>query len=82
MSTSSENLLEVQSNKRHRLSIDLDSRAKILVDELGVRSGGITNAELFRRCVALYDAVSGHLDKGGVVVFRHPDGKEERLLML
>ena len=81
MSSLSINPTEDQT-KRHRLSIDIDTRAKRLVDELTVRSGGITNAELFRRSLALYNAVLTHKEQNGAIVFRHEDGTEERLLVL
>jgi hypothetical protein len=53
-----------------------------LLDDLTTRSGGITNAELFRRTLALYNAVLTHRERNGTVIFRHPDGTDERLLML
>jgi hypothetical protein len=71
-----------EQTKRQRLSIDLDPKAKQMVDDLAARSGGITNAELFRRSLALYNAVLTLHERKGVVVFRHEDGTEERLLML
>ena len=67
--------------KRHRLSIDLDARAKQLVDDVAARAGGITNAELFRRSVALYNAMLNLHEQKGAVIFRHADGREERVLL-
>jgi hypothetical protein len=81
VASSSSSPTDVQP-KRHRLSIDLDGRAKDLLDDLTTRSGGITNAELFRRTLALYNAVLTHRERNGTVIFRHPDGTDERLLML
>jgi hypothetical protein len=68
-------------HKRHRLSIDLDPKAKQLVDDILKRAGNISNAELFRRSVALYGAMLSLHEHQGSVVFRHADGREERVVL-
>ena len=57
-------------------------KAKQMLDELTARSGNISNAELIRRSLALYNAVLSLHERKGSVIFRHADGTDERLLML
>jgi hypothetical protein len=72
----------VQPATRARLSLDLDLVAKSEIENLRKRTGATSITELIRKSVALYDIVSDHKAAGGSLIFRHSDGREERLVIL
>lgn len=78
----SQTLAQQAPATRARLSLDLDVRAKDEIENLRRRTGSATITELIRRSVALYDVVEQHRAAGGSLIFRYPDGREERLLIL
>lgn len=67
---------------RARLSLDLDSNTKAEIEALQVRTGASTITSLIRKSIALYDVVHKHRATGGTLIFRHADGREERLIIL
>lgn len=71
-----------RGSKRPRLSVDLDPESKGLIDSLVERSGSLTISELIRRALALYFIVVEHRARGGKLVFRHSDGRDETLMIL
>ena len=38
--------------------------------------------ELITKSVALFDVATNHQARGGALIFRYPDGREERLVLL
>ena len=71
-----------QPAARGRLSLDLNTDAKNAIENLRERTGAPSITELIRRSLALYDVVSEHKAAGGSLVFKYPDGREERLIIL
>jgi hypothetical protein len=71
-----------RASERSRLTLDLDANSRKIVDEIIERSGSLTITELIRRALALYSIIVEHRRNGGKVVFKHPDGREETLLIL
>lgn len=67
---------------RARLSLDLDARTKANFEALRERTDTGSLTDLIKKSVALFDVATEHTAAGGSVIFRHPDGREERLLLL
>lgn len=70
-----------ENAKRSRLSIDLDKNGRELIESLK-EADQLSYSELVRKSLALYYAVSTHTRAGGKVVFKHPDGTDQSLLIL
>jgi hypothetical protein len=65
-----------------RLNLELN---KIAWDQLGrarKRTHSPSVTEIIRRSLALFDLFTEHTARGGEVVFRHPNGEEEKLRIL
>lgn len=67
---------------RARLSLDLPSEVKDRLERLRVATGATTQTEVIRRALALLDVTAEHQLKGGAILFRLPDGTEQKLLLL
>lgn len=70
------------TNGRARLSLDLDAGTKTNFENLRARAGVGSLTDLIKKSVALFDVATNHQAKGGALIFRHPDGREERLVLL
>lgn len=68
--------------KRARLSLDLDPKVKRNFEELCTRTGTSTLTDLIKKSVALYHIAADHTTHGGSLIFRHKDGREERIIVL
>jgi len=71
-----------RAERRSRLSLDLDAKSKDHLEALCEASGGATMTEVIKRSLALFELVQEHRRNGGALIFRHPDGREERLVIL
>jgi hypothetical protein len=69
-------------SERARLSLDLDAATKTNFETLRSRSGVGSLTDLIKKSVALYDVAVAHQAEGGALIFRHKDGREERLVLL
>lgn len=67
---------------RARLSLDLDAVTKANFEALRERTGSGSLTDLIKKSVALFDVATDHQARGGAIVFRYPDGREERLVLL
>ena len=70
------------ATKRSRLSLDLDERSNGHLDALCKACGDATKTEVIKRSLALYELVQEHKRAGGALIFRHADGRDERLVIL
>lgn len=70
------------ANGRARLSLDLDAATKENFETLRSRTGTGSLTDLIKKSVALFDVATAHQKAGGALIFRHPDGREERLVLL
>lgn len=66
---------------RARLSLDLDPATKANFEALCDRAD-LSLTDLIKRSVGLFDVATEHTASGGTLIFRHKDGREERLLLL
>jgi len=73
---------ETAPDARARLSLDLDAGTKTNFENLRSRTGTGSLTDLIKKSVALYDVATAHQAGGGALIFRHPDGREERLVLL
>jgi hypothetical protein len=69
-------------NVRARLSLDLDVATKENFEALVERTRVGSLTELIKKSVSLFDVATAHTSKGGVLIFRHVDGREERIVLL
>ena len=69
-------------NKRTRLSLDIDAKAKGQLELVQKRTGSSSMTDVIRRAVTLFDLVTEHNEQGGVLIFRNKDGTEERVRLL
>jgi hypothetical protein len=67
---------------RARLSLDLDSNTKQFFETVVAKAKTGTLTELIKKSVSLFDLVAQHKAKGGTVILRHRDGREERIVIL
>lgn len=67
---------------RARLSLDLDARTKENFEALCERTSVSSLTDLVKKSVSLFDLATEHTAAGGTLIFRHPDGREERLVLL
>ncbi|HEX7631059.1 MAG TPA: hypothetical protein VF388_02915 [Lacunisphaera sp.] len=67
---------------RARLSLDLDVTTKENFEVLRERTGTGSLTDLIKKSVALFDVATAHTSSGGAIIFRYPDGREERLVLL
>lgn len=66
---------------RARLECELDTETKANFMAL-CRRCGLKLTDLIKKSVALFDLVTEHEKAGGTLIFRHKDGKEEKLVLL
>ena len=64
---------------RARVSLMLDRKVKLKIEDLRVRSSATSLTEVIRRSLILYDVILTNYSRGGVFVFRHSDGTGERI---
>jgi len=60
------------------LILSFDAKATEAIEEIAARSNH-TTAGVVQRGVALYDVATKHAERGGKLIFRSADGKEEEL---
>jgi hypothetical protein len=73
---------EKKPTGRARLSLDLDVETKGNFEAVRQRAGLGSLTDLIKRSVALFDTATDHQAKGGSLIFRHRDGREERIILL
>jgi hypothetical protein len=64
------------------LSLDLDKATKDNLEALREREGVGSLTDLIKKSVSLFDVATAHQKSGGALIFRHSDGREERLVLL
>jgi len=74
--------VEKTASGRARLSLDLDARTKENFEALRERTGTGSLTDVIKKSVALFDVATNHTSRGGTIIFRYPDGREERLVLL
>lgn len=74
--------LTLQKPEKVRLNLELSQAAKSNLERLQVRTESPSAAEVIRRSLSLLEVVTSHAEKGGTIVLRHPDGKEEIIRLL
>jgi hypothetical protein len=82
LSTSKTRPAQSPATGRARLSLDLDGSTKENFEALRERTGTGSLTDLIKKSVALFDVATDHQAKGGALIFRHKDGREERLVLL
>jgi len=65
-----------------RLQFEVDPAYRELMDDLQGRLGAGSRAEVFRRALKLLDLATFHVIDGGQLVFKEPDGDEQRLIIV
>lgn len=68
--------------EKHRFSLELPMRFMDLLVRVQQRIGASSNAEVIRRSLTVYAAVTQHASEGGQVVFRDHDGAERQMVVL
>jgi hypothetical protein len=76
--------MAAQKRKRQiqRLNLELNSLASDQLERVKTRTGSPSTTEIIRRSLALFDLFTEHTAQGGEVIFRHPDGTEEKVRIL
>lgn len=67
------------AKKKYRLSLEVDQTVRECLDDLRAKSGAASITEATRKAFAVYHLFVEHQAKGGQMVLRYPDGKEEVL---
>lgn len=73
---------ERATEARARLSLDLDASTKANFEALRSRAGIGSLTDVIKKGVALFDVATAHQKNGGAIIFRHADGREERIVLL
>ena len=71
-----------EASERARLSLDLDTDTKTGFETVRAREGVASLTDLIKKSVKLFDIVTANQKAGVATIFRHPDGKEERIVLL
>ncbi len=75
------NTRNVKSRGRARLECELEEATKENFVAL-CKTTNLTLTDLVKKSVALFDVASAHRRAGGEIIFRHKDGREEKLVLL
>jgi hypothetical protein len=70
------------TKEKERLSLEVNPTVKDLLKDLERRSHATSLTEVIRRSLSLLDLVLEHQESGGTLIFRHPDGTDEKLRIL
>lgn len=70
------------TTRRVRLNLDMAECVRDQLEKLRLQTRAESMAEVIRRALAVYDLVIDERAKGGAIILRHADGKEETLVML
>lgn len=65
-----------------RLNLQVPQRVRDQLDELEQKSGATSITEVIRRSLAYYEILIDHINEDGEIIFRHKDGREEKLKVL
>ena len=68
------------SHPRPRLSVHIDDATSVSIKKMLEYDEARTITEIIRRAVAAYDAILEQKARGGTVVFKDADGKENRVI--
>lgn len=71
----------VKKRGRARLECELELATKDNFVALCKRTN-LTITDLVKKSVALFDVSEAHRRAGGEIIFRHKDGREEKLVLL
>lgn len=72
----------LKTPERVRLNLEVSGRVRNQLDDLLKRGDSTSLTEVIRKALALYDLYLEHVQEGGQVIFRHPDGEEEKLVIV
>ena len=71
-----------QKPKKFRLNLEFPPDVEQRLQDLKARSESATVTEVFRKSLALFNLYLNQTEAGRALVFRDPDGSEERLTIL
>lgn len=69
-------------NPKIRLNLELTPAVAERLDYLEELSGAHSRTEVIRRALSLYDVLLSKLSGDTSLVLRHPDGREETLILI
>ena len=72
----------IKGAEKVRLNLELNSIARDQLERVQKRIHSPSLTEIIRRALALFDLFTEHTARGGEIVFKHPDGEEEKLHIL
>lgn len=72
---------EARKESRVRLTLDLRSDIREKLDNLQNKIGADSMTETIRRAIIIYNLLCDEKNKGNTIIFRTPDGEEERLII-
>lgn len=72
---------EASKKTRVRMTLDLSTSVRNQLEALRNKIEADTFTETIRRAIIIYDLLCDEKNKGNTIIFRTPDGEEERLII-